>query len=314
MSQPSLRKMERALQTRVIDMEEGQKIWLIYTREQTWVAKQCRSAYHQEWWSQVDRELRHRGFVDMPTFIHAGDGLTLTTYINGETCRYRYRRESKLALEQLARFHQAGRGCTTPSTRRTAFLLWERLGQRLKKFEKYLHQYDRSTSKTDKWMRLAGYEMYQMGINAWNQLYTPTFYEMNEQSHLHHHLCHRDLASHNWMMEGDRAWLIDFDTASYDAQWGDLWQISTRILTENHWDKALWIEMMECYEHHQPLSDWEKYFIKLMYGFPNEFFRESIGVLEKKPGYRLDYTGPYLERIIDDIERWREFLSQLRYW
>lgn len=314
MSQPSLRRMERALQTRVIDIEPQQKIWLIYTNEHTWVAKQCRSVYHQDWWSQIDLELRQRGFLDMPKFIHAGDGLIITQYIHGKTCKYRNQSEVQLVLRQLARFHQAGRGCATPSPRRAAFLLWERLRERLQKFERYLSHSNQYSGKISRFFHIAGHEMYQMGINAWNQLYNTPFYQMTEQSHMGHHLCHRDLASHNWIVGDQRAWLIDFDTASYDAQWGDLWQICSRILTENHWDECVWNEMIQCYEKIQPLSDWEKYYIKVLFGFPNEFFRETMGVFEKKPGYRSDYTVPYLERIIDDVGRWRKFILQLRHW
>lgn len=314
MSQPSLRRIERALQTRVVDIQSQQKIWLINTNEYTWVAKQCRSVQHQDWWSQIDQELRQRGFHDMPRFIHAGDGLALTQYIHGRTCKYRSQSEVQLVLKQLACFHQAGRGCTTPSSRQAAFLLWERLGQRLRKFERYLSHASQFSGRIGRLIQSAGHEMYQMGVNVWNQLCTTPFYQMTEQSHMKHHLCHRDLASHNWIVKDQQAWLIDFDTAGYDAQWGDLWQICTRILTENHWDEAVWYKMIQCYEEYQPLSSWEKHYMKVMLGFPNEFFRESMGVMEKKPGYRYDSSVPYLERIIDDVGKWKTFISQLRHW
>lgn len=315
MSQPNLRRVERALQTRVIEIEPQQKIWIIYTDNAKWVAKQCKSVRHQVWWSQIDRELRQRGFHAMPGFIHAGDGIVLTQYINGNTCKYRDRTEIELVLKQLAHFHQAGRGCSTPSSRRAAFLLWERLGQRLRKFERHLSHSNLYTGRISRMIQIAGHEMYQMGVNVWNQLCTTPFYQMAEQAHMEHHLCHRDLASHNWIIgNNQQAWLIDFDTAGYDAQWGDLWQICTRILTENHWDEYIWRKMIQSYEECQPLSDWEKYYIKVLFSFPNEFFRESMGVMEGKPGYHSDYTMPYLERIMDDVEHWKKFISQLRHW
>ncbi len=121
-------------------------------------------------------------------------------------------------------------------------------------------------------------------------------------------MAHRDLASHNILIdESGKSWLIDFETAEYDAQIGDLWQLLSRSLSEQDWDPTVLRETVAAYEKNRPLVPAERMILSVLLGFPNEFFREVLGLTLEKKGYTKEKTLPYLQKIARALPQWQEF-------
>lgn len=110
----------------------------------------------------------------------------------------------------------------------------------------------------------------------------------------------------------ENLWLIDFETAAYDWQLGDLWQFLSRVLPEQNWNPSIWSEVLSAYGRIRPISSLERAVLRDMLGFPNEFFRETLGVIKGKRGYQPNVVIPYLKRLVGLTSQWREFLKGIR--
>lgn len=315
MSRLHIQQIEQLLNTKILSVEPYRKNWLIQTSQGTWFAKENKDPIHNKWWESVDRQLRKHSFSQMPVYQTDGYTWTYTSYIPGRSCRYRDQEEVKKVVRALAEFHYAGSRCKTPSIPGATYLLWERIYQRIWKFSLLLKKQEELQGEIKQIVSEIGPEFYNQGVYVWNQLSQLPFRERIEREYRKRNLCHRDLASHNWIMDSQgEAWLIDFDAANYDAQIGDLWQISSRILTESHWDESMWETILSTYEDIRPLSDWEKDLLRILIGFPNEFFREMLGVVHGKVGYHQKHSLPYIYRMIEDRKEWMNLIRQVHYW
>ncbi|SFJ41446.1 phosphotransferase [Thermoflavimicrobium dichotomicum] len=312
---PTYEQMEKLLQQPVRRITEYRRNWLVQTNQQTWVAKRMQSSTKLRWLLSIDSELRSRGFTAMPPIRSDLKHWILTPWIEGKTCQYTNLHEVKKVIRVLATFHRTGRHLQTPPIKGAAFLLTHRLYDRLVQFYQILKERDTIPGEVGELLRTYGSEFYQHGLNVWEKLQSLPLDELNWREYQWHFLAHRDLASHNWLIDqAGKVWLIDFETADYDCQLSDVWQITTRILSSNGWNAQVCKQIFSTYEAIRPLNSLEKTIIYILFSFPNEFFRECIGIIKKKRGYRPENTLPYLKRIIQDQANWREFLKQLPTW
>ncbi|OYD09917.1 phosphotransferase [Paludifilum halophilum] len=306
---------ERALGASITEMVSLQRSRLLITRRGNWVVKPVRRPEHLLWWSRVDRELRIRGFQRMPVFRTDGYRWIFTEWVNGQTASYRRKEELVRTAGLLAHFHRAGKGLFTPACREAAFLLSDRLDSRLRDFFKLWKERRDIPGEAGHLLRRYGFRFYRLGEEAWNRLDQLPWEEWIRWERGCRFLTHRDLASHNVLLDRTGGpWLIDFETADYDGQVGDLWQLLSRGMCEHNWDLQVFREVVGTYESIRPLSSLEKRLLTVLLGFPNEFYRELSGLIRKKPGYRKEKTLPHLRRIIRTVPLWRRFLWEIDCW
>lgn len=302
---PSREFIEKSLQVEVKEITPYRRNFLLITEQGEWIIKRNNNPKHTSWWIKVDRQLRNRGFFQMPPLKMIGREWMVTPFLHGKTCNYTDWNDVKEAMETLAFFHQTGQRMTVPPYREAAFLLVDRLYQRLKEFYYLLRKASYIPGEFGYLLTKYGPEFYQIGYDAWNRMRYLPLTKLSRKQQQMGFLCHRDLASHNWIRGDDgRLWLIDFETANYDAQLGDVWQLSTRALTINNWKDNLLEKMLRAYEYISPLSIIEKELLRVLYFYPNEFYRESLGLAKQKPGYSLETTLPYLKGIIRYRYQW----------
>lgn len=315
MKQPHRVPMERILHTAVRNITPYRKNWCLHTDGQKWIAKRARSSTRLRWWLKVDHELRMRGFTMMPPIRSDGFEWILTPFLEGKTGSYTKLDDVKKMVEVLAHFHATGRGCTTPPAEGAAFLLTQRLHDRLVQFYQLMKKADSIPGELGKLLRQYGRDFYLDGLKAWQQLEWLPLQKINEEERWMRFITHRDLASHNWIIAPDgQPWLIDFETADYDCQLGDVWQIASRILSEHNWADEWCETVLYKYDSVRPLSALEKQIIYTLFSFPNEFFREAIGLVEKKRGYVLKHTLPYLQKLAEQRGEWQSQLRRISYW
>jgi hypothetical protein len=306
MKSPHPLRMEQILHTAIRSITPFRKNWCIETAQQKWIAKRMRFPTRLQWWRQVDHELRLRGFMAMPFFMTDGKEWLLTPWIEGKTGCYANETDVTKMLQVLAHFHLTGRRLHTPLVDKAHFTLHERIHDRLVQFYQVFKKSSSIQGELGELIRTHGKDFYLDGMQTWQQLERLPLREITYEERALHHLNHRDLASHNWIIDPNgQPWLIDFETAEYDCQLGDVWQMGTRILSVNNWSDS-WIErFFRDYEVHRPLSAVEKKIIATLFSFPNEFFREAIGLVEKKRGYHARFALPYLQRLVDNRVHWR---------
>lgn len=312
------KRIESILQHHVDQIDLFHQHGIVQTTDgRKWMVKKIDRPEHLTWWSSIDRELRMRGFLSMPSFYTDYTHYVLTPWIHGQIGSYRDLDQAVTMIKRLARFHQVGTGLQTPPKQKqeAAFLLYDRIYSRLKQFYRLMGRADQIPGKVGRFLREMGPLFYQDGYFAWKQLLQFPICLHTDWSRQKHCLAHRDLAGHNWLIDKrNQIWLIDFDTADYDSQLGDLWQMVTRILSEQNWSTQAYLRLLESYESIRPLNELEKRMLTTLLAFPNEFFREAIGLCMRKPGYHYRSTFPYLQRIAKNRQHWIRQTTHFSSW
>ncbi|MCH5584115.1 phosphotransferase [Shimazuella sp. AN120528] len=298
----------------ISEIKEYRNYWLVIGETGKWVAKPIRDGQHHVWWSDVEQELRNKGFHFFSQSKQVGRWL-LSEYIEGECPTYKNREIGIPLMQTLAQFHTHGQKLNTPPTAQAAYLLSDRLFDRLHDFYHHLILREDRPEKLVHLISEYGPIFYQQANETYRTLCALGLPYLALSSRDGHMLSHRDLANHNWIVDrNQQVWLIDFETAEYDLQIGDVWQICSRIMTEHQWDIHLFQELICSYESVKPLKDWETQILACLFRFPNEFLRETIGILEKKAGYNEDQTIPYIEKIASDYPIWLQRVGQINTW
>lgn len=285
----------------------------LITQVGDWVAKPVRDPAQLRWWLSVDRELRMRGFQAMPPIYSDGDRWLITPMIDGSPVSYRDRKQVRKAARLLAAFHRLGRGLATPPYHRRSHQFLRRLDARLSGFARLLRTAGGIEGEIGDLLREFGELYYRYGVEARRRIAGYPLSRWFEREWRTRFVVHQDLASHNWLMDrGGNLWLIDFETADYGWQLGDLWQLLSRVLCEQDWSRSVWSETMAAYGEIRPLSSLERAILRDLLGFPNEFFRETMGVVRGSRGYHPEIVIPYLKRIVEATSKWRRFLKTIR--
>lgn len=314
LAHPHFTDIERILYSKVNKCQLHRRLWLMTMENGTrWTAKPIEDQEHVRWWMKIENQLRARGFQEMPQIWTDGDQWMLTPFIEGKVCSYRNLFEAEKAITCLAQFHQLGQRLPVPLLKQQMkFLLYDRLYDRICSFYKLLSHIHRIEGEWGEFLRKYVPLYYEDALKAWKRVQSSGIYDLTVSDVNNRAVVHRDLANHNWMLDQTgKIWLIDFETAGYDAQIGDLWQMLARILYEHQWSPAVFSQLLMSYHTIRPLSVHEKKVLYSLLSFPNDFMREAIGLWKRKPGYTMRTTFPFLQKIAPMRDHWKEQLRQI---
>lgn len=310
-SEPHVRDWARVLQTDVHHVTAYRKNYRLETGQGTWIAKKIEHVERMRWWLEVDRYMRTQGFRSMPIPLMGGQWL-LTPFVPGTIASYANREHITATMVELGRFHRMGRCIAVPPFASKPFLLYRRVYHRLSQFYRLLRRSTTMDGELGELLQTYGRPFYLDGFKAWQRLLRLPLRSWVDEAHASRQIAHRDLASHNWMIDAiGQPWLIDFETAEYDCQLGDVWQMVARMLAENQWERGMLGLALGAYLQERPLAPWEEKVLVLLLSFPNEFFREAIGLASRRRGYHMRYALPYLQRLASTRKKWKE---QTRVW
>jgi CotS family spore coat protein len=308
-------QLSHGLHTPIYDVKSYKNYWLVTGGNGKWLAKPIRDMKQSIWWVDIEQNLRKRNFHAFPKSILI-DNWLLSSYIDGDSVSYKNKEMGVPLMRTLATFHLAGQKLDMPPPTQAAYLLSDRLYERLNNF--YHHLTQRNHYRYDKklyFLSRYGPIFYQHAHQAYQKICSMRLASFAQLARKKQMLSHRDLASHNWMVDKQKnVWLIDFETAAYDLQIGDVWQICARLLNEHQWDVDLFQTLIQTYHSLNPLTKWERQALSTLCQFPNEFLRETIGILEKKAGYEEDLIVPYLEKMVCDYPLWIDRVNQIQIW
>lgn len=204
---------------------------------------------------------------DETAVSHRGELWTIQPWLPGRHASMRSRQERLAAAEALARLHRipAGRRIETPFFLRVP-ALWE----------KYRHRLDRAQNATlkaaemrDSWRPYA--ERAGWAVRA---LQNQDASRALSRDSRHGTLCHRDPAPHNFLWQGDRAAIIDFDLAGLDVRVHDLYQLMNHALYLNGYEAGLFADMIEAYDRELPLCRDNRKTLQALMQYPSLVTRE----------------------------------------
>lgn len=302
-----VRDLEEHLGEPIIHIGQKHGFPYILTASTSWLAKPIRDLERMLWWQQTDELLRQREFHAMPAFFIWQGKWVVMQYIPGRTARYRNMSDLQRAVRLLARFHVAAHQAQQPSPLRSGIRLPERLTNRYE-------QYRQLHSQLANFPHLfpASKQFALLGGKALERLRHTPLADLTNIDQEQGAVSHRDLASHNILIdESETAWLIDFDTANVDLRLGDLWQMCSRALVEWHWNPHIYDTILQTYETVRPLNALERSTLAHLFLYPNDFYREALGLLKRRSGFSHHKVIPYLQMMCRDCEKWYAFLRYI---
>jgi len=86
-----------------------------------------------------------------------------------------------------------------------------------------------------------------------------------------------------------------------------------RIFCKNNWDEKKLLTILAIYNKYRRLSSLEEKIIFILYRFPNEFYREALGIAKRKKGYKSEISLPYLKKMAENRTKYMRSLKGLLY-
>lgn len=303
--QVTLTALERRLREPIIYSGKKHGFAYIVTPSTEWLAKPVHDFKRALWWERTDAWIRERGFTAMPGFFVWQNNWAVMRYIQGRTAQYRSLWDLQQAVRLLAQFHTAAnRVQHTPISHRGSTLP-ERL---IYRHEQYRCLHEQLSYDYPQFLPISN-EYLRLGEKALNRLDDTALMDLTQSDMARGSVAHRDLASHNIVINRQgKPWLIDFETTDFDIQLGDLWQIASRALVEWHWAPHIYDIILRTYEQIRPLNVAERFTLAHLFLYPNDFYREALGLLKRRSGFSQRKVIPYLQMMIRDRGQWYAFL------
>lgn len=202
-----------------------------------------------------------------------GTYYVLKTYFEGRECNVRDMSECSLAMNTLARFHNAT--CTsTPLpgsyASRPAHMEFERHNKELRRVRKYLK--DRS-QKTD--FEICLMQCYDYFFNLALQITEELRFFQNEalRNSKTCFICHGDYQHHNIMVCDNGFNLINFEKCASDSPVRDLYLFMRKLLEKNNWAEKIGFELVDSYDRIRPMEKEEYRQLYYRLAYPEKFWK-----------------------------------------
>lgn len=220
----------------------------------------------------VEHLLRNKD-QELLTRDQDGTYYVLKTYFDGRECNVRDMSECSLAMNTLARFHNAT--CTsTPLpgayVSRPAHLEFERHNKELRRVRKYLK--DRS-QKTD--FEICLLQTYDYFFNLALQITEELRFFQHEALREPgvYFVCHGDYQHHNIMFCENGITLINFEKCALDSPVRDLYLFMRKLLEKNNWAEKIGFELVDSYDKIRPMEKEEYRQLYYRLAYPEKFWK-----------------------------------------
>jgi CotS family spore coat protein len=322
MSQELAAAIEKIFNCRVIHLKSKRTVWLCDTDRGGWVIKGYNDFQKAAWVTHLSHTLHQRGFHDtvryiptiqnVPVFKWKDSYMTAMERLPGREGSYFHKNDIIHSLKKLAEFHLHSiyiPGGPFPEAGVPLISKWEK---RYKSFYDIYQQIQNGHIQQNRLTHLIQNNapsilqeaMYTLNIARKSAIaaeYTNSLYQ--------HHVAHKDVASHNFLLSAARQTIIDLDTAHYDTPLTDIIQLISRALILQEWNLSVFTEAIEAYRQIRPLSDEQVALIFLLLRFPDNFMREVTGVFEKRKSYQENQVEYYLTVIMKNWHRRERFFD-----
>ncbi len=228
--------------------------------------------------------VRDKGFENVENILKNKDQELLTqdqdgtyyvlkTYFEGRECNVRDMNECSLAMNTLARFHNAAcRDTPLPGAyaARPAHAEFERHNKELRRVRKYLK--DRS-QKTD--FEICLLQNYDYFFNLALQITEELRFFQNEalRKQEKHFICHGDYQHHNIIVCEGGIHLINFEKCASDSPVRDLYLFMRKLLEKNNWAEKIGFELVSSYDKIRPMEKEEYRQLYYRLAYPEKFWK-----------------------------------------
>ncbi|MEW9667232.1 phosphotransferase [Ammoniphilus sp. 3BR4] len=303
------------------------KAFLLDTNRGPLFVKSYSSIEKVKWVISLSEQLIEKGFSQTLQYIYTTRGLPFLPYlgryyvatkaIKGRDARYSCRSDIMAAIRCLGQFHQHARHISGGPLLRTAS------APLIAKWEDRYNRFFRIIAHLKKGHYLGGLEKKivryapvilseaETALDLARRSPLSAEYQQAVQARC---VSHRDLASHNFIMDQQAAYLIDYDTAMYDTQLVDIIQMLNRTLDEQAWDFEVFADMIEEYQKMAPMTEAQTALSFLLLRYPDNFMREVVGLYEGSLHFIPKKIESYLTMIIRNWPERSKFFQGARHF
>lgn len=303
------------------------KAFLVETNRGPLFIKSYGSVEKAEWVITLSEQLIEKGFSQTLQYIYTARGFPYFSYlgryyvatrpIKGRDARYSSRSDIMASVRCLGQFHRYARQISGGPLLRTPsaplITKWEDRYHRFSKIITHLKNGYYLGGLEKKIVRYAPFILKEAEIALDLARRSPlnTEYQQAVQQRC---VSHRDLASHNFIVDQQAAYLIDYDTAMYDTQLVDVIQMLNRTLDEQAWDFDVFADMMEEYQKISPITETQTALSFLLLRYPDNFMREVVGLYEGNLQFVPKKIETYLSMIIRNWQERSKFFQGARHF
>ncbi len=212
-----------------------------------------------------------------------GTKYIVKNWFESKECDVRNTSEILLAVGELARLHAAMRevskGLSVECRQGLSRFMAPSLKNTMQKHQRLLKKvrtYMRTKQKKNEFelQTLKSFEeFFEQGEQSLTLLEQSGYEELKVQADREQQLCHGNYNQHNILIEGKQIAVVNFDKLSVDLQLTDLYLFMRKIQEKHNWDIRLCKMMLSEYEKYLALSSEEKQVLKLLFLYPEKFFK-----------------------------------------
>ncbi|MBU5455227.1 CotS family spore coat protein [Caproiciproducens sp. MSJ-32] len=129
-------------------------------------------------------------------------------------------------------------------------------------------------------------------------------------------LCHNDLANHNFIIDGDKVKIIDFDYCKIDTRAIDIANFSLKAIKNNCYEMKKFKSIIDSYNSVSKLDKEEIKLIYTIFNFPRDFYNISIDYYYKEKLWDYEVFESRLEdKLNKDVYRMeflKEFIKEMK--
>ena len=203
-----------------------------------------------------------------------GDAYVVKTYFSGRECSIRDEEECTRAVRTLAKMHKA---MIMPVQEGEVFAAgldkeYEKHNRELKKVRRFLR--DKSQKNDFEIYLLKFYDEFMEKAfevtERWNNCRN---LDCCEQIGNKKTWCHGDFQYHNFLIDGNDTFVINFEKCVCDSQMRDLYLFLRKLLEKNNWSLSTGNMILDAYQKEKTLSaeDMEQLYYRLAY--PEKFWK-----------------------------------------
>ncbi len=304
-------------------IERYKSLYRISSLQGEWIAKAYDSNEQITRQADMFDELKKKGFNKFPDIIKDKDGLSgfyidkycymLMPYIEGNTAKYSNNKDIELVVKVLSSLHHAGGWLNDKIMLPTNKPIQDKFKNRLDLFKGIYNrlQYKKEKDIFENQIVIVGNELIKIAERALTNLDIVQLQHLRMEAFENKMVCHQDIASHNFIIDNNKSWIIDFDIAGYESQILDLHQLVNRIMIDKKWSIEQFIKIEEFYQFYRGIRSSEKKILRALSQFPNDFFREVVGAYYFPDKYKRRNILEVINRFVDNKDLYYYYLYNI---
>lgn len=208
------------------------------------------------------------------------DGYTyiLKKWFDGEDCNNTNKKHLLLAVENLAKFHNATENTTEIFKEqkfhkgRNLFEVMNKHSSEILRIKNYIKK-RKNKNAFEMYLQNIIEEYYIQSVQALEEIKNSRYEQLYKESIAGETIYHGSYNYHNVLIKENKIIMVNMMKISYSPAVQDLYDFIRKVLEKNNWNIALGNELIKAYDSVRKLSDVERAVLKSLLSYPEKFWK-----------------------------------------